>query len=173
MNWTRIGTLVGLYILAFFLQYGVLNNLGWGVLAPQLLMFFPVFGGMLSGPISGAKHGAIVGLLQDLVIGRFIGLNIITWAIVGFLAGFATRGLFKENYFIAILGIFSACMASAVTYTLLVGLVSGEFFTMTKISQICLGGMVSNCLLAPIIYVPTYRSLSYGRLAKNQTTMHQ
>ncbi len=172
MNWQRLGTLAGLYILAFVLQYGVLNNLGWGVLAPQLLMFFPVFGGMLSGPVSGAKHGAIVGLLQDLVIGRFIGLNIITWAIVGFLAGHTTKGLFKENYFIGIVAIFCACIASAVTYTLLVGLVSGEFFSMTKISQIVLGGVVSNCILAPILYVPTYRSLSYGRLAKVQSPMN-
>ena len=45
INWRRWLVLVVLYLAAFLLQYGVLNNLGWGVLCPRLLLFFPVYAG--------------------------------------------------------------------------------------------------------------------------------
>ena len=63
-----------LYLIAFFLQYGVLSNLGWGVFCPQLLLFFPVYAGVLRGSLSGLVHGVLCGLLQDLVIGLFVRL---------------------------------------------------------------------------------------------------
>lgn len=164
-NWRRYLTLVALYAAAFFLQYGVLNNLGWGVFCPLLLMFFPVFGGLLGGTRQGLIHGAISGLIIDLVIGRFLGLNLLVWACIGALAGRLTRGLFKENYLIAIVSVLLAHSAAALLYALLAGLISGHFFSMTLIGRIILGGIPANCFLAPLIYLPTYRSLQYGWLA--------
>ena len=86
-NRRRILTLVGLYIAAVIFQYGIINNLGWGIFCPQLLLFFPIYGGILEGSKTGMIMGGISGLLMDLIIGRFIGIGVITWLAVGWLAG--------------------------------------------------------------------------------------
>lgn len=164
LNWRRYLVLAGLYLAAFLLQYGVLNNLGWGVLRPQLLLFFPVYAGLLRGSASGLKHGLVCGLLQDIVIGRFIGLNFLVWGVTGWAIGFFTRGLVKENYGIAVLSVCLTYGADCLLYALLAGMLSGGFFSMTFISKIILGGVLVNCFLAPIFYVPVYRSVSYGLL---------
>lgn len=164
LNWRRNIVLAVLYAVVFFLQYGVLNNLGWGVFCPQLLLFFPVFAGVLRGSRSGFCHGLICGLLQDVVIGRFIGLNLLVWAVIGGLCGVFTRGLFKENYLVAIVSVLGSWTAACLLYALLAGMLSGDFFSMSRISQIILGGALVDCFLAPMIYVPVYRSLLYGWL---------
>lgn len=164
LNWRRYVTLGVLYLLAFLLQYGVLNNLGWGIFCPQLLIFFPIFGGLLRGSACGLKHGLLCGLLMDLVIGRFIGLNALVWGATGYLLGRLTRNLFKENYLIAIIAVLVAYPVSCLLYALFIGIISGDFFSMSLISRIILGGTLVNCFLAPIIYLPTYKSLSYGWL---------
>lgn len=163
-NWRRYLAMAVLYIAAFLLQYGVLNNLGWGIFCPQLLMFFPVFAGLLRGSLFGLAHGLFSGLLIDLVIGRFIGINMLVWGLIGWLVGLLSRGLFKENYLIAIVSVFLSYLLSCLMYTLLVGMISGHFFSMTLIGRIILGGVAVNCFIAPIIYLPIYRSLQYGFL---------
>lgn len=164
-NYRRNLTLAGLYATAFFLQYGVLNNLGWGIFCPLLLMFFPVFGGLLGGALCGMLHGAVAGFLIDLIIGRFLGLNLLVWAIVGWLCGRLTRGLFKENYLIAIVSVLLAHSVASMLYAVLAGLISGHFFSMTLIGRIILGGIPLNCFLAPLLYLPVYRSKQYGWLS--------
>lgn len=164
LNWRRNLVLAVLYLAVFFLQYGVLSNLGWGVLCPQLLLFFPVYAGVLRGSLPGLAHGLFCGLLQDLIIGRFVGLNFLVWGLTGFLCGYFTKGLFKENYFIALLSVFVVHAANCLLYALLAGMFSGAFFSMTYISKIILGGALVNCFLAPVVYVPVYRSLLYGWL---------
>lgn len=164
LNWRRNLVLTVLYLIAFFLQYGVLSNLGWGVFCPQLLLFFPVYAGVLRGSLPGLAHGVLCGLLQDLVIGRFVGLNLLVWGLTGFLCGYFTKGLFKENYLIALLSVFLVHTANSLLYALMIGLLSGSFFSMTFIGKIILGGALVNCFLAPVIYVPVYRSLLYGVL---------
>lgn len=163
-NLRRRLVLAVLYLAAFLLQYGFLNNLGWGVFRPQLLLFFPVFAGLLRGRWCGLAHGLFAGLLMDLVIGRFLGLNTLVWGAVGWLTGRFTTSLFKENYLIAVISVLLSFTISSLLYAVLVGLISGSFFSMTLISRIILGGVLVNCFLAPIIYLPVYRSLSYGWL---------
>ena len=130
LNWRRNLVLTVLYLIAFFLQYGVLSNLGWGVFCPQLLLFFPVYAGVLRGSLSGLVHGVLCGLL----------------------------------HLIALLSVFLVHAANSLLYALMIGLLSGSFFSMTFISKIILGGALVNCFLAPVIYVPVYRSLLYGVL---------
>jgi rod shape-determining protein MreD len=164
VNWRRNLFLTILYLAAFFLQYGVLNNLGWGIFCPQLLLFFPVYAGILRGSRYGLAHGLFCGLLLDLVIGRFIGLNMLVWGFTGYMVGRITKGLFKENYLIAVVSVFLVYLANCLLYAVLVGLISGHFFSMTLISRIVLGGALVNCFLSPIFYLPVYRSLLYGWL---------
>lgn len=166
INWKRYLLLVILFLCAIFLQYGFFNNLGWGVLCPQLLIFFPIFGGLLEGSKSGLICGVIIGLIQDLIIGRFIGLNILVWGVTGFILGIFSRRFFKENYLIPIVAVILCMVFTTIFYSVLVGLISGYWFSFARLGQIMLGGCLANGILAPIIYLPAYRSISYGWLRK-------
>ena len=96
INWRRWLVLVVLYLAAFLLQYGVLNNLGWGVLCPRLLLFFPVYAGVLRGALPGLGHGLFCGFLQDLVVGRFLGLNLLVGASPVFCAATLPRACLRR-----------------------------------------------------------------------------
>ena len=75
INWRRWLVLVVLYLAAFLLQYGVLNNLGWGVLCPRLLLFFPVYAGVLRGALPGPGARAVLRLFARFGGGPLFGVK--------------------------------------------------------------------------------------------------
>lgn len=74
---------------------------------PELLSLLTMLFTMIQGPWQGAVFGFCAGLVQDLFIGRYIGLNGFVLMLLAFAIGFITEQLFKENLlvrFAAILG---------------------------------------------------------------------
>lgn len=52
------------------------------------------------GKNKGAIIGFIVGILQDIIFGRIVGLNASVYMITGYLVGLINRKVFKENLLI-------------------------------------------------------------------------
>ena len=167
-NRKRTLTVIGLFILAVILQYGILNNLGWGIFCPQLLIFFPIFGGILEGPKSGMILGGISGLLMDLIIGRFIGISIIVWTLIGWLAGRHGNPFFKENYLLPVVSVVLSMIGGNLLYALLIGLIGGYWVSVTQLAGIIIGGIIINGVISPIVYLPVYRSACSGYLSKKR-----
>lgn len=87
----------------------------------------------------GALIGLILGLLKDILIGRFIGVNALVFFVIGYLYGILQDKIFKENITtIFILTLFSSLFDSLVNCLLLkssfesekilFSLVKGTFF---------------------------------------------
>lgn len=169
-NRRRILTLIGLYIAAAIFQYGIFNNLGWGIFCPQLLLFFPIYGGILEGSKTGMILGSISGLLMDLIIGRFIGIGILVWLAIGWLAGRYGSPFFKENYLLPIVSVTLSVVGGNLLYALLIGLVGGYWVTPGQLAGILIGGVIVNGVISPIIYLPVYRSACSGYLKKQRFT---
>lgn len=167
-NRRRILTLVVLYIAAVIFQYGIINNLGWGIFCPQLLLFFPIYGGILEGSKTGMIMGGISGLLMDLIIGRFIGIGVITWLAVGWLAGRYGNPFFKENYLLPVLSVILCVTIGNCLYALLIGIIGGYWVSAGQLAGIIIGGIIVNGVISPIIYLPVYRSVCSGYLKKRQ-----
>jgi rod shape-determining protein MreD len=168
LNQRRILTIVVLYIVAVIFQYGILNNLGWGIFCPQLLLFFPIYGGILDGSKTGMILGGISGLLMDLVIGRFIGIGIIVWLLIGWLAGKYGSPFYKENYILPLLSVAISIIIGNALYALLIGIIGGYWISFNQLIGIIIGGIIVNCVIAPIIYLPVYRSACSGYLKKRR-----
>ena len=166
LNWKRNLITAVLYVIAVILQYGFMNNMGWGVLCPQLLVFFPIFAGILEGWRSGLFCGFISGLIMDMVGGYYMGLWIIVWMVVGFLAGRYGNRFFKENYLLPIISVAVCCTLANLFYAFLIGVVGDYWVTSGKLFAIIGGSVLVNCLLAALFYLPVYRSTTYGHLKR-------
>ncbi len=53
-----------------------------------------------SGKNKGAVIGFFVGILQDIIFGRIIGLNALVFMLTGYIVGLINRKLFKDNLLI-------------------------------------------------------------------------
>lgn len=166
VNQRRIVALFVLYILAVILQYGILNNLGWGIFCPQLLLFFPIYGGILHGSKTGMILGGISGLLMDMIIGRFIGMQLLVWLVIGWLAGRYGNPFYKENYILPLLAVAVSVVLGDLLYALLIGIIGSYWVSLSQLASIIVGGVIVNCVIAPIIYLPVYRSSCSGYLRK-------
>ncbi|MGI5824401.1 MAG: rod shape-determining protein MreD [Bacillota bacterium] len=168
LNQRRILTIIVLYIAAVIFQYGILNNLGWGIFCPQLLLFFPIYGGILDGSKTGMILGGISGFLMDLIIGRFIGIGLLVWLIIGWLAGKYGSPFYKENYILPLVAVAVCITAGNLLYALLIGIVGSYWIGLSQLEGIIIGGLIINCVIAPIIYLPVYRSACSGYLRKRR-----
>ena len=82
------------YFLLFFtaflgivLQDTVFNVISVAEGKPDFVLIIIVFFALFYGNIHGGMLGLVFGLMEDLMTGRFIGMNAICKGLVGFLAG--------------------------------------------------------------------------------------
>ncbi|MGI6149183.1 MAG: rod shape-determining protein MreD [Firmicutes bacterium] len=94
----KITAMVLFFLLAMLLQTTVFSALPILGSYPDLVTVLVVNLGILNGRLEGAWLGFVAGLLRDLLVGRFVGLNAVVLALVGFTAGAATRPLYRDNY---------------------------------------------------------------------------
>ncbi|MFA5535823.1 MAG: rod shape-determining protein MreD [Bacillota bacterium] len=120
---------------------------------PDFLLILVLFYALFRGSIAGAKIGFIFGLAEDLLLGRFVGLNAATKMLIGYLAGFGERKLFKDNLILPLLVVFIGSILSHLIYIFFFSLVSGlNQFILFR--QFALPLAAYNSLMGFIIYKP-------------------
>ncbi len=131
----------------------------WGV-KPDLPLLLTLSIGLLYGWRSGAVVGLAAGLLQDLLLGRYLGLNALALGLTGALVGLAEPRIWKENLLVVLLGSFAGTVFAhlAEFLTLLVFGRPVEFLVTWRTA--ILPGAVYNSLLGPILYWQIYRSVA-------------
>ena len=133
---------------------------------PDFILVLVVFYAMLHGSREGAVIGLIGGLLQDLLIGQFIGLNALAMLLTGLFFGIMEYKVYKESIFIAAitLAVGTFLHETLVWFLgLLIGF-SGNYFMAFK--NVILPVVVYNSCLAPFLYGRFYRSSHNGLLKK-------
>ena len=120
---------------------------------PDFLLILVLFYSLFRGSIAGAKIGFIFGLAEDLLLGRFVGLNAATKMLIGYLTGFGERKLFKDNLILPLLVVFGGSVLSHLIYISFFSLVSGvNQFVLFR--QFALPLAAYNSLMGLIIYKP-------------------
>ena len=76
-----------LTILGLVLQSTLLSEYTVAGVKPDLLLILVIFNCIFHGPDQGSLFGFFVGLLEDLYLGHFIGLNALTKGLTSFSAG--------------------------------------------------------------------------------------
>jgi rod shape-determining protein MreD len=123
-----------------------------------------VFNALLHGCYHGAKLGFVFGLVEDVFIGKFIGLNALTKMLTGYLVGMGENKVFKENLLIPVFGLFTATFLNNILYVFLAGLAGVERNLAFYVWDVTLPTALYNACLAPLFYGKFYHSATKGYL---------
>lgn len=150
--------------LAVFLQSTVFGFYSIGGSLPDLVLVFVVFFSVINGAASGTAYGFLCGLLEDLYLGRFIGLNAISKALTGFLVGKLQGSFFRENILIGILAVAFGTLVNTFILLVLSRLAFTPFHFNLQFYVGIIYQFIYNVILAAPLYGWYYRSSRVGLL---------
>ncbi|NLC76806.1 MAG: rod shape-determining protein MreD [Clostridia bacterium] len=155
---------LGAYLfLSLTLEATLFNNLTiWGV-KPDLLLILVIIYALFRGSVPGAQLGFFYGLVEDLLLGNFVGLNAAGKMLVGYGIGWGEKRFFKDNLFVPVFTVSVGTVAFLFLYVLLYSIVSGTGH-FTAFRQMALPLALYNTLIGTVVYKPLARSLTDGLL---------
>lgn len=155
-------------VLSIFLQstlfgaYSIKNTL------PDMVMIFVVFFALMNSAGKATCYGFLCGLLEDLYLGRFIGINALSKGFTAYIIGVFQGHVFKENLFVGIV----AVLLGTVINWLLMFLLSMAVVEVFNLNLNILSGIfyqgLYNMLLSAPLYVWYYNSSKYGVLRSGE-----
>jgi len=159
----RYGLIAVMFILSLILPGTVFHFWSWSGIKPDLLMLLTIYIAMHHRLSTGVFWGLGAGLLEDLYLGRYIGMNTLTLAVVAFLGYWFAQRWYRENY---ILTTFLVFLVTAVGQILLafLSLGAGLQWPLADITRLVIGVSVYNTVLVPFTYPFIHRSFERGWL---------
>ena len=147
-----------LFLAAFLgivLRDTVFNGLSVAGGKPDFVLILVVFFAIFRGSVQGGLMGVALGLLEDLMTGRFIGINAICKGLLGYLVGVSERNLYKNNFFVPIAAILVATFLNTVFYYLFSVLIGGHV-GIEKLILSTIPDAVYNMCFSPVFYAVFY-----------------
>lgn len=142
-------------IFALVLQTTLLNEIAIAGVKPDLILILAIFVGIICGPGKGGMIGFSLGLLEDLYLGSFIGMNALSKGVTAVLVGRITIGAFSENLLVPIITVFIGTLLNNIIY-----LITGAILGMNWGLELWLWNAVPlaiyNMCLVPFIYPKFY-----------------
>jgi len=161
-HWFLMGFLL---VSSLVLQATAFNYLAVAGVKPDLLLIIVVLYGLLYGKKAGVL-GFVYGLVEDLLVGRFIGFNAITKGLMGLLIGFLEPKLFKDHILVPVIVLLVGTFVfGAISY--LIGFIVGmySFFEYNAYLRVVILQSIYNACLAPFLYGRYYK-ISMERFVK-------
>lgn len=144
--------LATLFGLALLLQVTVVGMVSlWGVV-PDLVLLLVVFHGLWRGPREGAFWGFAAGLGKDFLFGHYFGLNALSLAAAGYLAGWAESRLYRESTVVALMTTFGASLVSQLVYYLLLIFVEVKVPLILAVTKVILPTACYSAFFVPLFY---------------------
>lgn len=163
-NPMRYVLLAILPILAIFLQSTFFNTYTINGAVPDMVLVFAIFYALLNGGNKGALYGVFCGLLEDLYMGRFIGMNAVSKAVTAYIVGKLQGRVFEENVAVGIIGVIFGSIINAILLFILAFL----FFPVFHIDRTIISNIFFqacyNILITTPIYIWYYQSSKRGLL---------
>lgn len=98
--------MVMLAILGILLQSTVFGHIAIAGVTPDIILILVLFHSIFQGPRKGALFGFALGLLEDIFLGRFIGMNALTKGLTAGIVGWFAQRAFSENLLVPIISLF-------------------------------------------------------------------
>ncbi len=157
--------LILLPILSLFLQSTFFSFLSIKGAMPNLVLIFVVFYALLNGNRQKAMvYGFLCGLLVDLYVGRFIGINALALGLTSFLIGSLEGRVFKENLLVGMTTVILGTCINGFTLFLLSLFTYSTFHLDINILLSIGYQIIYNILLAIPIYAWYFHSTKKGVL---------
>lgn len=100
MNRLRISTWLVLYVLALLIQVALLPQIFPAGYAPNVVLSITVLIALHETPKRGMWAGLVGGLMQDVWAGRLIGLNALTFALLGYGVSIVQQKIVRDPIFV-------------------------------------------------------------------------
>ncbi len=137
---------------SFVLQTTIIPHLRVFGVQPDLILIVVVTYAFIQGPAAGSVAGFLGGLLEDLVLIRGVGLNVLCKTIMGYVGGLVERALFADNILFLMIAIFVATILNQTIYAGLIFLLGEKVLFWSTFLDLILPSALYNSLLAPLMY---------------------
>ncbi|MGZ4031400.1 MAG: rod shape-determining protein MreD [Tumebacillaceae bacterium] len=131
--------------------------------APNICLVMLLFISLMRGSMLALYIGLIIGLIQDVLFGTFIGLHGFTFAVVGYFAGMTFRSYWTRSFVMVLLIILGFTLLHEITeYSLSQLFGHGHVDLMAAVTH-ALRMMIWNGILSLLLYSPSVRLLGRER----------
>ena len=141
--------------LGIVLQDTVFNVISIAEGKPDFVLILVVFYALFHGHIHGGLLGVAFGLMEDLMTGRFIGLNAICKGLTGFIIGMVSERLYKNNFFIPVVTVFASTFLHSMIYVVCSAVI-GLNLEGVRLMMVSISDAVYNIVFSPFFYAVFY-----------------
>ena len=151
-----------LIFIIFILEVTIFSFYPIAGIKPDLLLVVVIINGLLTGVETGAKFGAGAGLFQDIFLVGLWGKNTILKLLLGSIMGSIEGKIFKKNYFLPFVLIFSSTVIieSVLLSVTADGIRSINY--LQKLQDIILPVAFYNGIIGFLLYPLFYKLLKIG-----------
>jgi len=149
---------------AILLQSTIFSFYGIKGTLPDLVLVFVVFFALINGARGGTIYGFFCGLLEDIYLGRFIGVNALSKAFTAYLVGHFQDRVFKENILVALIAVFFSTFINSLLVFFLALFTHETFNIDMNIVVTVIYQSIYNTVLAVPLYLWYYKSSYQGIL---------
>lgn len=160
----RYLTLTILFLFSLILQSAVFSHLTIFGVKPDLVLVVIILYAIMNGSKEGALAGIIGGIIQDLAFGQYLGMNILTKVITGYLCGLLERRIYKENLLIPMIVILIGTLLNEFMLFLFRLMVDISTSSFVNVKEIILITAFYNSIVTLFIYKRFYASSQKGLL---------
>lgn len=165
MHYLVLGILL---IISLILESTILNGVNIAGIKPDLVLILVIFATFVYGKKEGIKLGFIFGLVEDIFLCKYIGLNAVTRMLTAYLIGTTEDIIFKDYALIAALGLFIGTYLNNFLYILVSGLANIDANFSINIWSSTLEEAIYNAVLALFLYSKFYKEATKGILRINK-----
>ena len=159
----RYVIIVVMFLLSLTLPGTVFHFWAWSGIKPDLLMLLTIYMAMHHRLPSSLLWGLGAGLLEDLYLGRYIGMYTLTLVVVAFLSYWLAERWYRDNFILTTFMVFIVTFAGQVVVAFL-SLGAGLHWSLGDIGQLVIGVALYNAILVPVTYPLIHRSFLHGWL---------
>lgn len=152
-------------LLAILLQTTFFDYIKILGVKPDLILVIAVIYALHNKEKRGGVFGLSVGLVQDIIIGSYIGMNGLTKGVTSYIVCHMEQKIYKENIIIPIFTVFGASVFHDTLIFILMSLFNIKASLSTAFLGIILPTAIYNCLLVPVIYPGLHKALTKGILS--------
>ncbi|MDR3288100.1 MAG: rod shape-determining protein MreD [Peptococcaceae bacterium] len=152
-----------IFIFSLILPGTVFHFWSWAGIKPDLVMLLTVYIAIHHRMFYAGLTGLLFGLLQDMFLGRYIGMYSVTLTVVAVLSCWLAGRWYRENFLLTVVLVFSVTAAGQAMLGFL-GLAAGLSWSAGEILRLVLGISVYNTILVPLTYPWMHHSFLYGWL---------
>lgn len=152
-----------MFLLSLILPGTVFHFWSWSGIKPDLLMLLTIYIAMHHRLPSSVVWGLGAGLIEDLYLGRYIGMYTLTLAVVAFLGYWLAERWYRENFLISTFVVFLVTAVGQIMIAFL-SLGAGLQWSLADIARLVIGVSFYNAVMVPITYPLIHRSFLRGWL---------